>query len=204
MRHGPLRGDYGGRRRADHLPGIVDAHGVGAPVAEASQVGDARRCPEEGRPGGAEGADHLARIVDPAGRTGLAWREVGYRAVVPANGVARRGRGRGGATDDLAEGVDGRGPAGIPSEGAQVGHHAVLPEERVGARGPDHLPGIIDVGGLSALNPAEGPEVRHHVGARRRGGSRAFLGERRKEDECESRDSGDRHARRSSRGPAMG
>lgn len=52
-------------------------------------------------------------------------------------------------------------------------------------RVPDHLAGVVDGVGLSALNRAEGPEVRHHVGARRSGGSLPLPGERGKEDEGE-------------------
>ncbi len=54
---------------------------------------------------------------------------------------------------------------------------------------PDHLTGIVDVLGVSALDPAEGAEVGHRVGTRRSGCSLPVHRDRGKEDEREGRGS---------------
>ena len=52
---------------------------------------------------------------------------------------------------------------------------------------PTTWPAIVDAVGVSALNRAKGPEVRHHVGTRRSGGSLPVPGERGNEDHGEGR-----------------
>jgi hypothetical protein len=79
--------------------------------------------------------DHLTPIID-RGRlaVGLSGEdtEVGHDPVLPDEGVVPAGSG-GAGTDDLATVVDRDGPAICAAEGAQIGHHSSLPQERVGA-----------------------------------------------------------------------
>ena len=63
--------------------------------------------------------------------------------------------------------VDGVGAAVAPAERTEIGHHAVLRDERTypaaGSTGPSHhLSGIVDAKGI-AIIPAERAEIGHHA-----------------------------------------